>query len=120
MGLMVTHAHQSKPTSWPHFSYQLINRLFCITVVEHPLKFERLSLLSSLKYTKNYFCILEEQLHSGPCESRQIFRVHPLLVQFFNKCITIKCLALKMKVKVTESINRNGPIRWHNLYKTHT
>ena len=44
-----------------------------------------------------------------PCELRQICWGHPLPANFFTKCITRKCLTLKMKVKVMEYTNRNSP-----------
>ena len=34
-----------------------------------------------------------------------------LRIFFYNKCIIRKCLTLKMKVKIREYTNRNGPIR---------
>ena len=53
------------------------------------------------------------QLHGGPCETRQICQGIRCLHNFFNsKSITRKCLSLKMKVKITEYCNHNGPIRW--------
>ena len=49
----------------------------------------------------------------GPCESRQFCRGYPMPEQiFYKKCITRKCLTLKMKVNVTEYSDRNGFIRW--------
>ena len=49
----------------------------------------------------------------GPCESRQIRHRHLSPAQLFNsKCISRKCLTLKMFVNVTEYNIRNGSIRW--------
>ena len=47
-----------------------------------------------------------EQLHRGPCESIRCLRFF-----FYNKCITRKCLTLKMKFKVMRFNIRNGAIR---------
>ena len=56
-------------------------------------------------------CAIWATQRRGSCVSRKICRGHPLPAHFFNKCITRKCLTLKMKVKVTEHNIHNDVIQ---------
>ena len=48
-----------------------------------------------------------------PCESRKFCRRHQLLLHnFYCKCMTSRCLILKMKIKVMEHNIHNGAVLW--------
>ena len=66
--------------------------------------------------------IIREEFHSGGCASwGKSVGWHPLSAKFFySKCITRKCLNLKIKVKVIEYNIYIGAIYWQiNLCKSH-